>query len=144
MSDYYSEQQILAALQELRPALPTLLPPDQARELEARLDKILQKPTFAGSKPVIAVRAMEAVSDYPEAQEALKILLERAAGEGESTRFMGDFQPAPGGPLPLPPGTKLVCPVSPSHYSRRLRVAGQRLYCPQHQVELVPESPAGG
>jgi len=49
------------------------------------------------------------------------------------------FIPLPGEPDPIPAGTMMVCPVDPAHYRKLLRQKGQRLYCPEHQVELVPE-----
>lgn len=140
----YTDQQILAAIEKLRPALPALLSAEQARQLDSRLAEILQSAAAPVSEPEAAARALEAVGGYSEAQEALVILLVRAAEESDSLRFMGDFQPAPGSAQPLPPGARMVCPVDPMHYSRRLRVAGQRLHCPEHEVELVPESAVGG
>lgn len=49
------------------------------------------------------------------------------------------FHPLPG-TRPIPPGRMMACPVDPQHYrTRRLR-ADERLRCPEHDVDLIPET----
>lgn len=51
----------------------------------------------------------------------------------------GAYGPVPGDPGSVPSGRKMVCPVPSCHFSRRLQQRGERLYCPSHHEELVPE-----
>jgi hypothetical protein len=48
------------------------------------------------------------------------------------------YEPPAGGPGEVAAGTPMVCPVDPAHYRRRLRQKGQRLFCREHGVALVP------
>jgi hypothetical protein len=50
-----------------------------------------------------------------------------------------DYEPLPGKEDEIPAGTMMVCPVDATHYRRVLRQKGQRLYCPEHTVPLVPQ-----
>src|SRR5688500_2293021 len=54
---------------------------------------------------------------------------------GENFRF---YSPIAGTNAPLPPGRRMVCPMDPSHYSDYRRELGERLFCPEHQVPLIP------
>lgn len=81
-------------------------------------------------------RALDLLQRYPQAKQELGDELGVQAPL-ESVRLL--FSPAPGGPQPVQATTMMVCPVDPSHYQRPLMVQGQRLFCPQHGVELVPQ-----
>jgi hypothetical protein len=48
------------------------------------------------------------------------------------------YNPLSGDPPPLPAGTLVVCPTDPTHCRKYLRQKGQRLYCAEHDVQLVP------
>ncbi len=83
-----------------------------------------------------------ALSDDPEA--ALRQMAERAQQEIERLLAYRLYEPLPGEGGDIPAGTPMVCPVDPRHYRRRLQFQGQRLWCPEHKVALVPEEGIGG
>jgi hypothetical protein len=65
------------------------------------------------------------------------ILRERLAGILSREGGLGDE-------WEIPAGTVMVCPKNPSHYRMRLQFVGQRLRCPEHDVDLVPEESIRG
>ena len=70
-------------------------------------------------------------------RDELKARLIQEHGLQSEVRLLMAFEDVPGTGQPVPPGTRVVCPVDPTHLIKRLRVAGEK--CPQHHVELVPE-----
>ncbi len=88
--------------------------PETIRQMTNRVLDLLQKHPHAYAKVVGALGikgSLEAFRTYSP-----------LAGEG-------------GG---VPAGTWMVCPQDPGHYRKRLRQKGQKLFCPEHGVPLVP------
>jgi hypothetical protein len=85
-----------------------------------------------------ANRALDLLIRHPEAWDRLREQLpaEMLDSEAMVARF---FEPLPGEEGGVSAGTMMVCPVDPSHYRKRLRQKGQVLFCPQHEVRLVPQ-----
>lgn len=133
----YSDQEILEAIQQLRSNLSEVLLDADAKALEVQLQEILSQAADQDRQPLTVTRSLEAIREYPAARDELKARLIRMAGLRSETRLGMSFETIPGYGEPVRPGTRVVCPVDPTHYITRLRLKGQR--CPQHNVELVPE-----
>lgn len=81
-------------------------------------------------------RVLDLLQRYPEAQaQVIGELGIKGIPEGA---VRGLYEPPPGEPGEISAGTLMVCPEDPGHYRRHLRQKGQRLFCPQHSVDLVP------
>lgn len=75
-------------------------------------------------------QVLECFQQNPEALQKLR----KAMGMKKSV-----FGPIPGKAGPIPP-VYMVCPIEPNKCSGRLlRKKGQRLFCPKHNVEMVPK-----
>lgn len=72
---------------------------------------------------------------HPESEEDLA----PEFGQSLSGNLRGVFSPMPGHPGPVPAGTVAVCPIDPGHRQRRIQQRGQKLRCPEHDVELIPK-----
>jgi hypothetical protein len=110
-------------------------------DLRGDLDALLAE---AGKAPEerrrAANRALNLLIRHPEAWERLRERLpaETLGSEAMVARFY-EYDPLPGEEDGVSAGTVMVCPVDPSHYRKRLRQKGQVLFCPQHEVRLVPQ-----
>ncbi len=138
-----SDIEILQAVERLRDEWPALLS-DDAGKVARWLA------TTPGDDPEAVRRTVNRILNllqaHPQAQArlnselGLKGRLARPQPEGEAVAF---YEPSAGEPQEVPAGTLMVCPVDPAHYRRRLRQKGQRLFCPEHGVDLVPaDSPS--
>jgi hypothetical protein len=136
------EEKYLEAIRALKSELHQLLEPEEAKRLNRRLGQYLRWARFPEHRERALTRALAAIREYPpQVRDRLAEILRREGVE-ERTRL---FEPLPGPePIPLPPGTLMVCPMDPGHYRRRLQFAGQRLRCPDHEVDLVPEQSIRG
>jgi hypothetical protein len=125
-----SDTEILQAVERLRDEWPELLG-DDAEKLAYWLS------TTPGDDPEAvrqtANRVLDLLRAYAQAQTRLG---EELGIKGDLTRLL--YEPPAGGPGEVPAGTLMVCPVDPAHYRRRLRQKGQRLFCSEHGVALVP------
>lgn len=129
------EERYLEAIRALKPELRDLLGPEEGAQLNRRLGQYLRRARSPEECERAVTRALDALREHPPARERLADIL-RAAGE-DDLRLLYEPLPGPGGLLPA--GAVVVCPVDPSHCRRRRQYKGQRLFCPEHGVELVPE-----
>jgi hypothetical protein len=134
------QQADLEAIQFLRQELRTWLSSEDAESLEAELGIVLGSFETPDERPRIITgeevgRAWEFIARYPQALQRLEVL------RAESPEWK--YQGPPGLPVEVPPGPVLVCPKDPSHYQRYVLKTGERLRCPQHDVDLVPPDQAG-
>jgi hypothetical protein len=128
-----NELDFLQAVDRLMPRWTDVLSTGDMRTLAAWLQESPRDDPEAVRQTVN--RTLDLLQGYPQAKSALGREL-GIRSPLESVRLL--FSPAPGGPQPIPATTIMVCPEDPSHYQRPLMFQGQRLFCPQHQVELVP------
>lgn len=133
------QQGDLEAIQYLRQELSMWLSPEDAESLHAELDSLLgsfENPAER-QRPITGeevAQAWESIDHYPQARQRLEEL---------RIESLERYQAPPGGPDPVPPGPLWVCPKDPSHYKRYVLKAGERLRCPQHDVDLVRADQAG-
>lgn len=131
--------EILEAVDRLRDEWVDLLDEEDARALAGWLEATPRDDPEAVRRT--ANRVLDLLQRYPEVKA-------RVAGEAgvkgalEGT-MRGFYEPTPGEPGEISPGTLMVCPVDPNHYRRRVRQKGQRLFCPLHQEDLVPADSIG-
>ncbi|MCX7681536.1 MAG: hypothetical protein N2508_06185 [Anaerolineae bacterium] len=134
------DEQYLTAIQALKSELRDLLGPEEGKRLNRRLGQYLRWARSPQHREVSLTRALKAIGEHPPARQRIAEMLYR---EGvKDVQIV--YRPLPGEPEPVPAGTVMVCPVDPNHYRRRLQFTGQRLYCPEHNVDLVPEEDARG
>lgn len=134
------DERYLAAIQALKPELPDLLGPEEGKHLNRRLGQYLRWARSPQHREASLTRALAVISEHPPARQRMAEILYR-----EGVRdFRTLFQPLPGEPGEIPAGTLMVCPVDPGHYQQRLQFVGQRLRCPEHDVDLVPEGSTRG
>lgn len=131
----YTDEEYLEALRKLRRDLYQVLPPDKADQLGQQLDNLLSQADDPNLLPAAIDFALDAVRDHPPAPDHLEALIERQSGKKSAERLRL-YTPPAGPPVPVQPGTRVCCPVDPTHLITRLRRQGQR--CPQHNVLLVP------
>ena len=131
----YTNEEILASIQQLLDKLPLLLPPLDAKALSAQLSEILMHLETPDLKVKNITLAFDAISQYEIAHDELKVTLIRSHGLQNETRLGMEFDLSPGLGSIVKPGEKAVCPVKP-HYKITVHTRGQR--CPQHNIELVP------
>jgi len=136
MDEMSEEEVVVQAIQELRRELRDLLGPEEAARLNRSLGQHLRWARTPGHRERSLTRALARIAEHPVLWERLTRLVEERGGAEDAVRL---FQPLPGSPIDIPAGTRMVCPVDPAHYRRRLQYRGQRLRCPQHGVDLVPE-----
>lgn len=124
----------LEALQEVRSVLPKLLSAEKAAQIERQLSAALDQP---GEPMFQAIQACEALQPHDPAMKFLNDILDELEGMQEKGIR---FEPTPAGaPLPIAPGPEYRCPIDPKGCPPRyLRIQGQRLRCPKHNVDLVP------
>jgi hypothetical protein len=131
----YTDEEYLEALRKLRQDLDQILPPEPAEQLGKQLDNLLSQADDTSLLPASIDFALDAVRDHPPAPDYLEDLLKQRAGFKNADRLRL-YTPPAGPPVPVQPGTRVCCPVDPTHLITRLRRQGQR--CPQHDVALVP------
>ena len=128
---------VLQAVTQSRPQWEMLLEESERRDLDRWLAEA------ASGEPETVRRATNLVLDllarYPQAESHVTAAL-GAKGDLDLETFR--YTPPPGEGDAIPAGAMMVCPIDPAHYRKRLRQKGQRLFCPQHDVELVPEDRA--
>ena len=128
-------EQVLQAVAKTRPQWETLLREDECRDLDYWLTEA------TSGDPKIARKAANMILDllerYPQAWS--RIVAALGAKEGLHLELTRSYDPLPGEGDAIPVSTVMVCPVDPTHYRKHLRQKGQRLFCPEHGVELVPE-----
>lgn len=136
-----SDIEIWQAVERLRDEWPALLG-DDAEKLARWLAATPRDDAEAVRQTVN--RVLDLLQAHPQAQARLnrELRLEkgelarlRQAAPDEAVAF---FEPQAGEPGEVPAGTLMVCPLDAAHYRRRLRQKGQRLFCPEHGVALVP------
>jgi len=121
---------ILEAVEHLRDEWPALLG-DDAQKLAHWLA------TTPGDDPEAVRQTVNRILDLLQAHPQAQARLGSELGlKGDLTRLR--YAPQAGGPGEVPAGTLMVCPLDPAHCRRRLRQKGQRLFCPEHGVALVP------
>lgn len=139
MSDEQStpteQETYVEAIRRLKPELRDLLEEEQALHLNRSLGQYLRWAHSAEHRDRSLTRALDCIQDYPAVRRRLRQIVDEIGGEQAAARM---FEPLPGEPSPVPPGTLMVCPEDPAHYRRRLQYAGQVFHCPEHDVPLVP------
>ncbi|HHH41311.1 MAG TPA: hypothetical protein ENK56_04830 [Chloroflexi bacterium] len=130
------EELYIEAIRELKPQLRELLGPEEGTRLNRSLGQYLRWARSPEHRERSLTRALGRIAEHPTLREQLGRIVEDLGGAGAAVRL---YQQLPGGPDDVPAGTVMVCPVNPSHCRKRLQYAGQRLRCPQHKVDLVPE-----
>jgi hypothetical protein len=133
------EEKTLEAIRTLKAELRQLLGPEEAEQLNRLLDQYLEEARSPERRESALGNALQAIKKHPRVRARLEEILGQKGVE-EPHRL---FEPLPGGEEVIPPGTVMVCPVDPSHYRMRLQFVGQRLRCPEHKVDLVPEERSG-
>jgi hypothetical protein len=133
-----SNREILEAVAGLREEWPELLGID-ANAMAQRL----KETSYDDPESVrqTANRVLDLLYRHPQALRRVKSEL---GITGDLEVYRKGYQPQPGGPSEIPAGTLMVCPDDPTHYQRRLRQKGQRLFCSQHDKELVPADSLSG
>jgi hypothetical protein len=131
----YTDEEYVEALRQLRRDLDQILPQQSAEQLGKQLDNLLSQADDPHRLPASVDFSLDAIRDHPPAPDHLEDLLRRLAGIKSAHRLRLLTTPA-GPPVPIPPGTRVCCPVDPTHLIARLRRKGQR--CPQHNARLVP------
>jgi len=134
------EEKYLKAIRALKSELRQLLEPEEAERLNRRLGQHLRWARSPEHRERALTLALVAIREHPQVRDRLAEIL-RQEGVEELHRL---YEPLPGEGGEIPAGTMMVCPVDPSHYRRRLQFAGQRLWCPEHKVGLVPEESTRG
>jgi hypothetical protein len=128
------DHEILDVILYLRHQLGTLLPEEQASELEAFLAEQLDD-YDAPLAPESVPRLLRGIRKY----EPVRARLEQLSGGYRLRSYEGPAQPAEEG-LVIPLGENVVCPQEGHDgndpYVTRLRKQGQR--CPIHNVLLKP------
>jgi hypothetical protein len=164
------EEKYLEAIRALKSELRQLLGPEEAKRLNRRLGRYLRWARSPARRERALTRALAAIREHPRVRDRFGEILKEVLGpEGvealeqkppfphyldyssvwksplvQLLRALGrEFEPLPGEGGEIPPGTVMVCPVDPGHYRRRLQFRGQRLRCPEHEVDLVPEERSG-
>jgi hypothetical protein len=133
------EEKYLEAIRALKSELRQLLEPEEAERLKRRLGQYLRWARSPARRERALTRALAAIREHPRVRDRLAEILRREGVE-EPYRL---YEPLPGEGGEIPAGTLMVCPVDPSHYRMRLQFVGQRLRCPEHEVDLVPEGRSG-
>lgn len=129
------EHEILDMILYLRHRLDTLLPEEQATQLESYLAKQLDNYDTPITSELIT-NLLQEIRKY----EPARARLEQLSGIYLLLRYEGPAQPPDEGSI-IPLGEVIVCPEKEGHdgnepYMTRLRKQGQR--CPIHDVFLVP------
>jgi hypothetical protein len=124
--------EILKAVESLRDEWPGLLGDDAAT-----LDQWLTVTPPGDPEAIrqIVNRILDLLQAHPQATARISSEL---GIKGNLHQVLRIYEPPPGDEDEIQPGTLMVCPVDPDHYQQRLRQRGQRLYCPDHEVGLVP------
>jgi hypothetical protein len=130
------QRAVLEAIQILRQEVLELLPAESANSLMVELAEALRDADSHVGRPMAIARAEEAIARYPKAHRRLEEILLGT----EDTRIK--YQGPPGPPQGIRP-MLMACPKDPTHYQKYARIAGQRLRCPQHQVDLIPYKDVG-
>lgn len=134
----YSDQELLQAIQALQARLSQILPNDQVRELEIRLQTAMADIDDPRQRPKAITQALEVIRIFPAARDELRAELIRQAGLRSEDRLGMKLVDIIGDGEAVRPGERVVCPVDPTHLRKLLRIKGER--CPQHNVELITES----
>jgi hypothetical protein len=154
------EEKYLEAIRALKSELRQLLGPEEAKRLNRRLGRYLRWARSPARRERALTRALAAIREHPRVRDRFGEILKEVLGpEGVEALeqkppllaslsvwhavWAREFEPLPGEGGEIPPGTVMVCPVDPGHYRRRLQFRGQRLRCPEHEVDLVPEERSG-
>jgi hypothetical protein len=156
------EEKYLEAIRALKSELRQLLEPEEAERLNRRLGQYLRWARSPAHRERALTRALAAIREHPRVRDRFGEILKEVLGpEGvealeqkppfphylsaglSQVVLVRKFEPLPGEGGEIPPGTVMVCPVDPGHYRRRLQFRGQRLRCPEHEVDLVPEERSG-
>lgn len=98
------------------------LTPEQRQHLKSLLEQVK-------TKPMSEVAAL--LAQLPSAAQFVETYIEFEEYKSYTPPILGLEQVDPPGPL-------RVCPIDPKHYSQYQHSQGQVLYCPQHDVELIP------
>jgi hypothetical protein len=113
-------------------------------ELAGVLDAAIEKCETSGNgaeRDGAVSGALEALAGHPKAKMLFDYMV-REPGSKSIAETFREFENVPGHMAPVA-GTLMVCPKDPTHYSKYLRMAGQQMTCPVHNVSLVPADEAG-
>ena len=127
-----SDEQILQAVENTRSQWIAMLEDQEVNDLEQWL---IQAAT--GDPEAIRQttnRALELLQKHPQARACVTGEL-GIKGDLKSPRT---YRPRAGDHPPPPPSVWMVCPKHPTHSPTRLHQKGQKLFCPEHGVPLVP------
>ena len=127
-----SDEQILQAVENTRSQWTAMLEDQEVNDLEQWL---IQAAT--GDPEAIrqtANRALELLQKHPQARACVAGEL----GIKGDLKSLRTYSPLAGEHAPPPASVLMVCPKDPTHYRKRLRQKGKRLFCPEHGVPLVP------
>jgi hypothetical protein len=123
----------LQAVERIRGDLTPLLG-ETSEALVAWLDGLDEADSEAVDEVTTQVLAL--LTQHPEARARVVKELD-IGGQLEQAILLG-YEPGLGEDTGVEGAVLMVCPEDPSHYQRYLQQKGQRLYCPQHGVPLVP------
>ncbi len=132
-----NNEEILKIAGQIADKAPDLLG-DDLEKLELWLKKIPKDDPEAIRQTVN--RILDLLTGHPE---ALEYLLRETRGNAESfgpvTKGVSYSGPPDGDMNAVSAGTRMVCPKPGCGQNRTLRQKGQRLFCPTHEIPLVPE-----
>jgi hypothetical protein len=130
-----NELDFLEITERLLPSWSGVLSPEDAQKLATWLQETPRDDPEAVRQTVN--RALDVLQRYPGPKTDLGQELNPEDPQ-EGMRLL--FSPNAGEPQVVEARTVMVCPQASCQYQRILMVQGERLFCPQHRVALVPKS----
>ena len=127
-----SNEQILQAVENTHSQWAELLEKQEADDLGQWLAEAVTGDPEAIRQTTN--RALELLQKHPQARAHVTAAL-GIKGDLESLRA---YISPTGEPSPTSVSVLMVCPQDPTHYRKRLRQKGKKLFCPEHGVPLVP------
>jgi hypothetical protein len=136
----FSNTEWLVAIRETLINIDGILPKDKSERIKNLVEPLFEHVEEPDDIAEAIAQSLEVIQEYPEANDDLKKrLLGIDSTRGDVLPSSG-YEPTPGKGDPISFGEDefYVCPKDPTHLRTTRRIKGQQ--CPQHQVELVPES----
>lgn len=138
----FTDAEWLTAIRDTLADLNETLPKAKSEELKNLLEPLSDDEEEPDVLASAIAQSLEIIQEFPEVHKDLKKRLIGMDRTGGDTVSDSNYEATPGKGDAIPPGDEgyFVCPTDPAHLRTRRRIKGQQ--CPQHQVELIPESNA--